>query len=79
MAQKRMTVDEAGRLGGSVRSERKAEAARQNAKLSEGRPRKPLSDIACNCGAGDTVTGHKAVCLRGRAIKRREQKGQPLE
>ena len=74
-----ITVDEAGRRGGQSKSEKKAEAARRNSQLSEGRPRKALADIACNCGAEMAVEGHKALCPRGRAIKRRTANGQPLD
>lgn len=69
---------EAARLMGSVRSERKAEAARRNAQRA-GRRVLPLSDIHCNCGAGSKIEGHKSTCMRGRAIKRRIAKGLPLK
>lgn len=72
-----ITRKEAGRLGGSVRSESKARQARINGSLGGMKP-KPLSEIPCNCGAQDLLTGHKSTCLRGRAIKRRLAKGQPL-
>jgi len=60
---------------GSIKSEKKAQAARENAKLPRRRGRKPLESIPCTCGldTGDTVTmtGHKSRCVRGRAIQRR--------
>jgi hypothetical protein len=72
-----MTVVEAGRRGGSVRSERKAAAVRENGKLGGKKPR-PLADIFCSCGSESLTSGHKSTCPRGRAIKRRLAKGQPL-
>lgn len=74
----KMTVDEAGRKGGKARTDRKVEAARRNAQLSEGRPRKALSELTCTCDGGDSVD-HKSTCPRGRAIRRRLGKGQPLD
>ena len=60
---------EAARVMGSTRTERKAQAARSNGRKG-GRPVKPLSQIACTCGAqADDV--HTARCARGQAYKRR--------
>jgi hypothetical protein len=73
-----ISVSEAGRRGGSVRSERKAAASRENAKLG-GRPLTPIEEIECTCGRGAGLEGHKATCKRARAIKRRETAGKPLE
>lgn len=73
-----MSVSEAGRIGGSARTERKAAAARENAKLG-GRPFTPLAEIECTCGKGPGLESHKATCKRARAIKRRLAKGVPLE
>lgn len=67
----------AGRLGGQVRSEAKARQARLNG-LRGGMKLRPLAEIPCNCGATEVTTGHKSTCLRGRAIKRRLARGQPL-
>jgi len=72
-----ITVAEAGYLGGSVKSERKSAASRENGKLG-GKKLSPLSEIPCNCGAPELTSGHKSTCARGRAIKRRLAKGQPL-
>ena len=71
---------EAARLLGRARSDRKTLANREKGKYGHlgGRPLKPLSEIACNCGAGSS-TEHKASCLRGQAIRRRQKKGLPLE
>lgn len=69
---------EAARMMGRARSEAKAEAARRNSLLSigkGGRPTKPLSEIACKCGVGDALEGHKWDCPRGQAIKRRKKAG----
>lgn len=73
-----ITVSEAGRLGGSIKSERKAAAVRENGKLG-GKRRLPLSEIRCNCGSKSLTSGHKSTCPRGLAIKRRLAKGQPLD
>jgi hypothetical protein len=64
---------EAARLLGRVRTAKKAESSRRNAVLG-GRPVKPLADIECNCGPGETGS-HKSKCLRGQAIKRRLARG----
>lgn len=69
-----VTVKEAGRLGGQVRSARKTETARQNGEKG-GRPVRPLTDFDCICGAGTGEDDHKALCPRGRAIKRRRARG----
>ena len=69
---------EAARLMGQASSERKKAAARANAQHPRNRPVKPLAEIPCSCEAGDSLEGHKSTCLRGRAIKRRREKGQPL-
>jgi len=69
---------EAARLLGSIRSEKKAEAARRNGALSNGRrPLKPLSEVRCTCGAGDSLE-HKGTCPRYKRIFYRRQKGLPL-
>jgi hypothetical protein len=69
---------EAARIMGSIKSERKAKAARKNAERA-GRPAKPLAEFHCNCGAGDTAfTGHKSLCPRGRKIRRLQEQGKPL-
>jgi hypothetical protein len=84
-----MTVDtsEAAKIMGSVRSERKTEAARERYKarvekygpMQGGRKPQPLSAIECTCKAGNSLEGHKSYCPRGKAIKRRQDKGLPLE
>jgi len=69
---------EAARLMGRARTEKKVEAARRNAPingLKGGRPRQSLSEIACNCTAGDDLQGHRWNCPRGQAIKRRQKAG----
>ena len=70
----------AARLMGSVRSEKKAAAAKANAQKTY-HPMKALADIVCGCNApGDGLPPfqHKSICLRGRAIKYRTAKGLPL-
>lgn len=71
---------EAARQMGQVRSERKAAAARENGKLG-GSGYKPLLDIPCNCGGGESfdLQAHKSTCLRYRAIKRRVDAEKPLQ
>jgi hypothetical protein len=72
---------EAARLMGSARTPAKAEAARRNANgpgrkaNPGGRPLKPLAEIPCSCGAGDSME-HKTYCLRGQAIRRRQKAGK---
>lgn len=72
---------EAARLLGSIITPKKRahiEKLRQNAaengKLG-GRPLMPLSEIPCNCEAGDSLEGHRWNCPRGQAIKRRQKAG----
>jgi hypothetical protein len=62
---------------GSIKSERKAVSSRENGKKGGG-PLKPLIQIECNCGGGTTLQ-HKSTCMRGRAIKRRQEKGQSID
>jgi hypothetical protein len=63
---------------GSARTPAKVAAARENvAKARSLRGFKPLADIPCNCGAGDSLE-HKSTCPRGRTIRRRRKLGQPL-
>lgn len=66
----------AGRLLGMVKSDRKAEAARENGKKG-GKECKPLAEIACTCGHGDSLE-HPTTCPRGRVIRYRIKKGLPL-
>lgn len=76
-----VTVAEAGRKGGKAKTERKAESSRRNGMLGGSSPR-PLVDISCTCGRGDSENigeGHPTTCPRGRAIRRRKEKGQPLQ
>lgn len=54
---------------GRVKSERKTAAVRENAKRPRLSRRKPLDSFPCSCPP-DT-TAHRASCLRGRALKRR--------
>jgi hypothetical protein len=70
MEQEKKLAAEAARLMGSRTSERKAAAARGNG-AKGGRPFKPLSEIACNCGALED-DAHRALCLRGQAFRRRQ-------
>ena len=60
---------------GSIKTPKKAAASRRNGQLYGGRPVKPLSEIACTCGRGDTLEGHPTTCPRGRAIRRRQKAG----
>ena len=67
---------------GSIKSEKKSAAARQNilaakaAGIVGGRPQKALSEIPCTCGRGEALEGHPTTCPRGRAIRRRQKAGQ---
>jgi hypothetical protein len=63
----------------AVNSPAQQEAARKNG-AKGGRPAgsvKPLADFACTCG-GEGLD-HKTSCPRGRAIRRRQTQGLPLE
>ena len=63
---------------GSARTPAKIAAARENvAKARSLRSFKPLADIPCTCGAGESLE-HKSTCPRGRTIRRRRKLGQPL-
>lgn len=75
-----MSIDasQAARALRAIPSEKRTEASRMNGQAG-GRPQKLLSEIDCSCEAGETMEGHKSTCKRGRAIKRREAKGLPLE
>jgi hypothetical protein len=64
---------EAARLMGSVRSEAKAKAVRENGKK---RSLKPLSEIECTC-PGEGLE-HRTYCKVGRTIRYRQQRGLPL-
>ena len=59
---------------GSIKSPKKSAASAVNGRLG-GRPLKPLTDIPCTCGRGDTLEGHPTTCPRGLAIRRREKAG----
>ena len=72
-----MDVTEAARALGRIRTEKKAAAARENGRKYGGRPLKALSEIPCDCGAGEGLE-HKSTCPRGRTIRRRHRLGQPL-
>lgn len=76
--QETVTRQEGARVMGGARSERKAQAARENGakSTSEGRPPWPLEAYACTCGAGDVVERHRTTCPRGRAIRRRQKAGK---
>ncbi len=61
---------------GSIKTPKKAQASRENG-LKGGGQFKPLDEIPCTCGAGDSLE-HKSTCPRGRTIRRRRKLGQPL-
>ncbi len=67
---------EAARLLGNARTEKKAAAARENARKPKPRALRPLESIPCTCGGNGLE--HKSTCPRGRAIRRRQKLGQPL-
>ena len=69
-----VSVVEAARTLGSIRTEKKAAASRENGKKG-GAVMKRLEDIPCICGEG---VEHKSTCRRGQAIKYRTKKGLPL-
>jgi len=71
-----VSLSEAARAMGSVKSEQKAAAARENGKKG-GAPLKPLETIPCTCGGQGLE--HKTTCPRGIRIRVRQKKGLPLE
>jgi hypothetical protein len=66
---------------GSIRTEAKALASRENGKKAAPGPGlspKPLLSISCTCVAGKALEGHKWDCPRGQAIKRRLKEGRDI-
>jgi hypothetical protein len=57
---------------GSIKTPKKSAASAENGRLG-GRPQKPLSEIPCTCGRGDSMEGHPTTCPRGLAIRRRRK------
>jgi hypothetical protein len=70
-----VSISEAARSMGRVKSERKAVAARENGKKG-GAPIKPLEEIACTCGGQGL--DHKSTCPRRIRIRVRVKQGLPL-
>ena len=66
---------EAARALGSIRTEKKARASRENGKKG-GTQIKRLADIPCTCG-GEGLE-HRSTCPRGIRIRVRRKKGLPL-
>ena len=67
-------VREAMRIIRGVNSPKQRAASRENGKKG-GRPigtKKPLSEIACDCGA-TADSDHKSTCPRGRAWRRHQK------
>ena len=68
---------------GKISSPRKQATSQANGKLG-GRPARPLAEIPCTCGAGETVLdaagkpAHKSTCPRGRILRLRLKEGKPL-
>lgn len=76
---------EAARLMGSIKTEKKAAAARANGfkpghpgHQGGGRKVKPLTELVCSCDAGEATEGHRWDCPRGQAIKRRIKEGRDV-
>lgn len=44
-----------------------------------GRPRLRLAEVVCTCGAGNSLTGHKCTCPKGRLISQRKRNNKPLD
>ena len=70
---------------GMIKSERKAAAARVNARRPRPAGRKPrkaksINQLTCNCGSGDVLelAAHLTTDPRGRVIRYRVKKGLPL-
>jgi len=71
----------AAAMMGRAKTPKKVEAAIGNLSARTpdqmgGRPRKSLTEIPCNCTAGDDLQGHRWNCPRGQAIKRRQKNGE---
>ena len=65
-----ISPEEAARALRAIPSDKRSEKSRENGKKGR-RPFLPISAIACTCGAGDAIEGHKSTCNRGKALKRR--------
>ena len=64
---------------GSASTDAKRDAARENGKKAPpgpGRTPRPISEIRCTCGAGESLEGHPTTCPRGLAISRRKKAGK---
>lgn len=59
---------------GSIKTPKKSAASAANG-VKGGRPQKPLAEIPCTCGRGETLEGHPTSCPRGLAIRRRQKAG----
>ncbi len=70
-----LNTTEAARALRGIPSEKRVEASRENGKRG-GRPPKLLEEIFCTCGGKGL--DHKSTCPRGRTIRQRRKKGQPL-
>lgn len=66
---------EYARMLGSIKTEKKAAASRENGKKGGGKI-KPLAAIPCTCG-GEGLE-HRSTCPRGIRIRVRRKKGLPL-
>jgi hypothetical protein len=76
---KKIDPSAAARAMRAINSPAQQAASRENG-TKGGRPRgsvKPLSELQCTCG-GEGLD-HKTTCPRGRAIRRRQAQGLPLE
>jgi hypothetical protein len=70
-----ISASEAARALGSIKTEKKAAASRENGKKG-GTKIRPLESFTCTCG-GEGLE-HKSTCPRGVRIRVRRKKGLPL-
>jgi hypothetical protein len=76
MANEEEVISEAMRLLGRRTSEKKKKTSARNGERTRFQA-KPLSELVCTCG--QCPDNPKTKCPRGRAIRRRQAAGLPLE
>jgi hypothetical protein len=75
----KVKVSEAARALGSIKTPKKSASSRQN--IAGANPLKPLADIPCTCGGGESKVraDHRGTCAKWRAIRYREMRDLPLD
>jgi hypothetical protein len=79
MKSKTRSASEAARELGSIKTEKKSATSAAN--IAGANPLKPLADIPCTCGGGDSKkrSDHRGTCPKYRAIYYREKRNLPLD